>query len=281
MKNLFFILIFSIAFSCTQQKVTEEKANTKTEVVEKKTIPTVKKEKPVSNIPKPKKVKPALDTIIHTLENGNSLLTYIYEYHDTIPGMPVRRFVTMNEKDSIIIKSFDEEFEYKGADGEGDYILSLIPSYTITDNKIINSLVIGNYEYYHHDFINIQRIFERYVNNLDYNSISIDVTDISIEKTKLKKTILLDLKKPELSTDSLDYIYELVKKNEDDLVYISREQLIINTLLHCVQKQNCKSDYVRIKDIPFTVEDAHIEPNGYSSSTTLFLLSFIYHSLNN
>lgn len=281
MKNLLYISVIFVAFSCSQQKTTEEKTATKTETVKQEPASAEKEEKPVAYTPKPKKVEPALDTLIHTLDNGDSLFTYIYEYHDTIPGKPIRRFVTMNQNDSVIFRSFDKEFEHKGADGEGDYILSLIPSYTINDNKIINSLIIGNYEYYLHDFINIQRIFERYINNLDQNSISINVTDISIEKTKLKKTILLNLKKPELSTDSLDNLYELVKKNEDDLIYIYREQLIINTLLHCAQKQNCKSDYIRIKDIPFTVEDAHIEPNGYSSSATLFLLSFIYHSVNN
>lgn len=240
-------------FSCTQQKATKEKINTKTEVAEKKTIPAVKKEKPVSSIPKPKKVKPALDTIIHTLENGDSLFTYIYEYHDTIPGKPIRKFITMNEKDSVVIKSFDKDFVHAGGIPEGNFELFLIPLYILKKESIqIN--VLKSYSFIgKNEIINFDGTFEKIFDNISFNEINIiNFSEVALSKKKIIPNI--ELKKPSISQKEIQQLQKEILIDPKNQLIDHIEELMTNSLLYVLDQGIVEFDVKSLINTDFNLQ---------------------------
>lgn len=80
-----------------------------------------------------------IDTIVSVFDDGDSLFTYIFKYYNTIPGKPIRSFITLNEKDSIVFKSFDEDLKIEGDIVEEHYSFHVSPVYTV--NQTSRSLV--------------------------------------------------------------------------------------------------------------------------------------------
>lgn len=218
-----------------------------------------------------------LDSIITSSSDGVSFTTYIYEYLDTIPERPIRRFKTVDHNGAVVMRSFDRNFDYYGGIPEGDFRLILVPSYMFTNEGVQISLLNSAGSTGYNEIVNLDDVFEKSL----FESYKIEdgflrVAFISLPPDNAKHGLLVEIKEAYIEKDSVEKLLSAMGQNT--LYEIERKVLFENAfLLTYNTKSNPKIDSLFSQRIE--TED---ESYGHIIKVSQYMYNFFkFHRLIN
>ncbi|WP_216011245.1 hypothetical protein [Reichenbachiella agariperforans] len=278
MKNIVTLILFVpiIGFSCRSTTNQEQVNTAPIQQLEKDTLTQVVKKKEVSSEKSTKEttLEVPLDTLITPVGNGDSLFTYIYKYHDTIPGRPVRKFVIKNQNDSIIFKSFDEDFYFDGFySDEEDFTVMLFPLYDL--NRMVDETVSLKIEFnflVKSENFSLDRSFGEYVifpQNGENNLLAVATIKFKADEFVVSRE--LQVKNCDIDSSDLTKIYERVTSSNYEYLNDEKDDLL-NLFV-------CSLDKIGLDDSLNLVflREMEYSPND-PSSVPFYLTQYIYSS---
>lgn len=194
-----------------------------------------------------KEEKKAIDSILYFYENNKIIRLYIYKYHDSITKSPIRDFVVLDEKDSVLLKFDGEPFLFENEGPRIDEFLHITPCFYIVDSSKLNLKLKFKYEYnlqaYRYLIQNVSEdifnntLIEDSLGNLTHNIAKYSIR-FKQNKTLIHKETLLSTSIPAI-LDFNQLYNEYIDIKANDFTPVSRSNAINRDLiLYTIKKEN-------------------------------------------
>lgn len=269
---ILFSVLFLIIFARCSQKNPDNTEESARETIGYSSEDEVDLDKDEQKI---RRLGPAKDTLVLNSGGGSKLTTYIYEYLDSIPGTMIRKFVTLDKRDSIVLRSFNSSFRFYGEVVEGDFDLILIPSYSITENGLEIYLFNSNGAAGYNTQVNLDDVFRKSLfKSYDMEDGLLKIATAPLPPSNQKSHFFVTLKDPYVEVDSVFSLISTI--NQRPLYEIEKKVLFENAFLHsCRDGKNSVMDKFMSQEV-----DASDESTGHIIKATQYLYKFFkFHRL--
>jgi hypothetical protein len=216
-----------------------------------------------------------IDSLVIGSKRGDTVTTFVFEYIDTLPSRPVRKFLTRDRNDSIILSSFNTDFEFYGELADDDFHLILIPSYSFTESELEIHLFKSNGAAGYNSYVNLNDVFRGSLfKYYEMEDELLKIASIPLLPSHQKSRLLVTLKEPYIEMDSVISLISAI--NQRPLYEIEKKVLVENAFLHSYSGgKNSVIDKFMSQEVETSDESA-----GHAIKATQYFYEFFkFHQL--